>query len=341
MSSIGKIRRLLHLLERLQSGRIHNAKELAEFCNVSRRTIFRDMKTLQDSGIPVLYDASKSGYWITGGAYLPPTDLTLAETLSLMLLAQEMGSKRRGIPFHGIARDTALKLQSNLPNHLRQYVGELSESIQIDTEPHADLEDKQLHYERTLEALTSRKKIRLRYNSLYDRKVIRTLVSPYRLLFQRRSWYIIGRSSLHRSVRTFHIGRIQDSELTEDDFTPPPRFSLQRYLGNAWNMVRERGERCEVVVRFQPLVANNVAEVAWHKTQRVIWNSDGTMDFEVTVDGIHEISWWIMGYGDQAQVLRPQKLVDLITSRVERMAESYQVGKPKKKSSRNRKQSKS
>ncbi|QDT30792.1 helix-turn-helix transcriptional regulator [Thalassoglobus polymorphus] len=325
MSSIGKIRRLLNLMERLQSGRIYNTKELADFCNVSRRTIFRDIKTLQDSGIPVLYDASKTGYWISSGTYLPPTDFTLAETLSLMLLAQEMGSSKRGVPFQGVSRDAALKLQSNLPNHLRQYVGELTASVKINTEPQADLDGSQQHYERALEALTSRKKIRLRYNSLYDRKVIRTLVSPYRLLFQRRAWYIIGRSSMHRAVRTFHVGRIQDSEITDDEFTPPPRFTLQRYLGNAWNLVRERGARSDVVVRFQPLVAQNVAEVSWHKTQRLVWNPDGTMDFHVTVDGIHEISWWIMGYADQAEVLQPSSLVDLITTRVQRMAKIYKA----------------
>ncbi|WP_417848092.1 helix-turn-helix transcriptional regulator [Thalassoglobus sp.] len=325
MSSIGKIRRLLNLMERLQSGRIYNTKELADFCNVSRRTIFRDIKTLQDSGIPVLYDASKTGYWISSGTYLPPTDFTLAETLSLMLLAQEMGSPKRGVPFQGVSRDAALKLQSNLPNHLRQYVGELTASVKINTEPQAELDGSQQHYERTLEALTSRKKIRLRYNSLYDRKVIRTLVSPYRLLFQRRAWYVIGRSSMHRAVRTFHVGRIQDSEITDDEFTPPPRFTLQRYLGNAWNLVRERGARCDVVVRFQPLVAQNVAEVSWHKTQRLVWNPDGTMDFHVNVDGIHEISWWIMGYADQAEVLQPSSLVDLITTRVQRMAKIYKA----------------
>lgn len=325
MSSIGKIRRLLHLLERLQSGRSHNARELAEFCKVSRRTIFRDIKTLEESGIPVLYDSEKSGYWIASGAFLPPTDLTLAETLSLMLLAQEFGSTRRGVPFQEVSRDAALKLQSSLPNHLRQYVGELTARVHINSEPQARLDNGRKHYDRVVEALTSQTKIRFSYHSLHEREIIQTLVSPYRLLFQRRSWYVIGRSSLHRAVRTFHLGRIQTSELTEDEFTPPPRFNLERYFGNAWNLVRERGNRHEVTVRFQPLVAQNVAEVAWHKSQRVIWNPDGTMDFQVTVDGIHEISWWIMGYADQAEVFRPKELVDLIAERVSRMAEKYQV----------------
>jgi predicted DNA-binding transcriptional regulator YafY len=328
MSSIGKIRRLLHLLERLQSGRIYNTKELADFCNVSRRTIFRDIKTLQDSGVAVQFDSSKSGYWISTGDYLPPTDLTLAETLSLMLLGQEIGAAQQGgIPYFNSARNAALKLQSTIPNRLRQYVGELSAAVKINVEKQADLKSSQSHYESALEALTSQTKIRFQYNSLHDKKVIRTLVSPYRVLYQKRTWYVIGRSSIHRAVRTFHMGRIQESELTKDKFTPPPRFSLDRYLGNAWSLVRERGARTEVVVRFQPYVAINVSEVVWHKTQRMIWNDDGTLDFHVTVDGINEISWWIMGYADQAQVLEPTELIDLISDRVGRMAKLYHAKK--------------
>jgi predicted DNA-binding transcriptional regulator YafY len=323
MSSIAKIRRLLHLLERLQSGRTYNAAQLADFCSVSRRTIFRDLKTLQESGIPILYDSQRQGYWLTSGDYLPPTDLTLAETLSLLILAQELGARERGIPFQEVARDAALKLQSNLPEHLRNYVGEFVANVEIQSEPHADLKAGKIHYQRMIDAITNRCKIRIRYESLYEQSEIRTLVSPYRLLFQRHTWYVIGRSSLHRAVRTFHLGRILESELTEDRYEIPPRFNLNRYLGNAWNLIRERGARTEVVVRFQPLVARNVAEVSWHKTQRIVWNEDGTMDFHVTVDGIHEISWWVLGYGDQAEVLRPDALRKLIAERVQRMAKCY------------------
>ena len=132
-----------------------------------------------------------------------------------------------------------------------------------------------------------------------------------------------------------YIDRIQDSELTDDGFTPPPRFNLERYLGNAWSLVRERGARTDVVVRFQPYVATNVSEVVWHKTQQMVWNNDGTLDFRVSVDGINEISWWIMGYADQAEVLEPRELIELIRNRVDRMAERYKhQTKPRKSASR-------
>ena len=48
--------------------------------------------------------------------------------------------------------------------------------------------------------------MRLQYSSFAEAAEICTRVSPYRLLFSRRSWYVIGRSSLHRAVRTFNVG---------------------------------------------------------------------------------------------------------------------------------------
>src|SRR5690349_1095159 len=85
MGGPSKIRRLLQLIELLQSGRTYNTRELAELSGISRRQVFRDLKALQDSGIPLLFDAQRQGYWLTGSTYLPPTDFTLDETLSLLI----------------------------------------------------------------------------------------------------------------------------------------------------------------------------------------------------------------------------------------------------------------
>ncbi len=324
MSSVGKIRRLLQILEYLQSGRRYHTGELSSFVGVSKRTIFRDLKVLQDSGVQLLYDEAEQGYWIPPSTFLPPTDLTVSETLSLLLLGEKLGDPQLGVPFQGAARDAVLKLLSNIPDSLRNHLSDVLDHVQIALDPKHPLTDSQEHYGRILEAIEKRHKIRLKYNSLLDQAQLSTLVSPYQVFFQNRSWYVIGRSSLHKEVRTFHVGRIQESTLTADAYEIPPRFTLKKYLGNAWRMIREKPE-VEVVVRFQPLVAENVAEVLWHATQRVEWNADGSLLFHATVEGIREISWWILGYGDQAEVLAPASLRELVAAHVQRMYAMYQV----------------
>ena len=330
MTTASKVRRLLHLVELLQSGRSYNTRQLAESCRISRRQVFRDLRALQDSGVPVIYDSSRQGYRLAETTYLPPTDLTLEETLSLLALAHGLGRNREGIPFQRPARNAALKLLSSLPGRLRAHIGELVDEIDVQTDAHHPHSRDEAHYHLLLQSLREKRRVRLHYHSLHERDDISTLLSPYRLLFFRRAWYVVGRSSLHRAIRTFHVGRILSAEPTDDEYKIPQRFRLDRYFGNAWRLIREQGRSKQVVVRFQPLVAENVAEVAWHHTQRIDWNDDGTLDFHVRVDGLSEISWWILGYGDQAEVLKPAELRELIADRVDRMAAVYRTRAGKK-----------
>lgn len=328
-SPLQKLRRLLKVIEYLQSGQGYNAAHLADFCGVSRRQIFRDLKALQESGINVLYDAARQAYWLPQQTYLPPTELTLTEALALMALALNLGNAADGVPLQEPARDAALKLLSNLPTHLRTHLGEVTDAIAIRAGPHHAFPRGRGVFDQVYEALRARRKLRFRYDSAFPGEgVIRTLVSPYRLFYSRRSWYVIGRSSLHRMVRTFHVGRILDCEATEDEYAIPPRFSLERHFGDAWCFIRNRKERRRVVVRFQPKMARNVADVVWHKSQRLKWNPDQTLDLCVTVEGLDEISWWILGYGKHAEVISPQELRDQVQAHAEGMAELYRSSQP-------------
>ncbi|MFV0443537.1 MAG: helix-turn-helix transcriptional regulator [Planctomycetaceae bacterium] len=333
-SPLQKIRRLLRLLECLQSGREYNARDLSELCGVTRRQIFRDIKALQESGVPILYDEQQQSYRVAESLFLPSAELTLQESLALLVLAGNLGEPQHGIPLQEAARDAAVKLAGNLPAHLRSYVGELSEVVRLWSEPSADLEHARGLLDQVHRAFQQRQRLRLTYNSLFEGREIRTLVSPYRLLFSRHTWYIVGRSSLHRAVRMFHLGRVRSLELTSDHYEIPPRFSLDRHLGNAWRFVRERGPDQQVLIRFQPKVATNVSEVIWHKTQVLTWNKDGTLDFQVTVSGLGEISWWVLGYGDEAEVLKPPALRKMLAERVARMHTQYhpKPRRPRRKS---------
>ena len=161
------------------------------------------------------------------------------------------------------------------------------------------------------------------YNSLTEWEEISTKLRPFQLFFSRHSWYVIGRSSYHRQNRTFHLGRIGHLEVLTESYRIPRGFSIERYLKNAWIMIPEAGPDYNVTVRFQSMVAQNVAEVAWHKTQQTEFNTDGTLDFHVTVSGLGEISWWILGYGDQAEVIKPPELRERVAGHAKRMLQIY------------------
>ena len=277
---------------------------------------------MRQAGVPVRYDELHERHRIQGNYFLPPTNFTPEEALALIVLASDLGEESQ-LPFFRPARSAALKLESALPERLRRQLQASGGAIKIRLEPTNPLSGQESIYEQLVAALAERQSIRILYFSPASGEEVSTQLHPYHLLFSRRSWYVIGRSSLYREVRTFNIGRIRTLELLDDHYQIPRGFSLNRYLRNAWHLIAEPGPDSHVTIRFSKLVAHNVAEVGWHKTQRLQFNPDGTLDFHVTVSGLNEISWWILGYGDQAEVLKPAKLRKLIADRARQMVEVY------------------
>ena len=315
-----KIFRLLKLLALLQTGRA-NVKSLSTDCNVHRRTVLRYVNMLKRCGFVINFDREQDRYTIASNVMLPELQLTVDEALAILTLCFEIGSEKQ-IPFLQAARSAAIKLQGLLPAPIADQVSRLGNSLRIIPEPVNPLTGSLSTFEAVRHAHQARYAVRISYKSPIEPE-IQTLLCPYQLLFCRRSWYVIGRSSMHREVRTFNVGRIGTFEKTDLSYRIPQGFSLQKYFRNAWNMIPEPGPDHEIVIRFSPLVARNVSEVLWHPTQRMLPNDDGSVDCHVTVSGLNEISWWMLGYGKEAEVRHPPALRELIRKHIVELAKKY------------------
>jgi predicted DNA-binding transcriptional regulator YafY len=319
-----RLKRILEILRLLQEGTGYDVESLANACGVHRRTILRDIKLIRERlDFDIEFDKNRGRYRMHGAFFIPPAQFTLEEALALVVLCHELGG-RDAIPFFEAARSAATKLQGMLPLSLRKNIQELSDTVRIQTGPKNRLEGSEPFFVKLNRAVASQQCVRITYQSPTEEGTIQTRISPYQLFFTRRSWYVIGRSSIHRSVRTFHVGRILGLQELEDSFKIPSGFTLKRYLRNAWHMIPESGPDSEVLIRFSPMVATNVAEVAWHPTQRTQFADDGSLLYRATVSGLHEISWWILGYGDKAEALQPPELRRIVASAATRMAQIYQ-----------------
>src|SRR5262249_21239914 len=139
--------------------------------------------------------------------FLPPTNFTAEEALAVMVLCYELGGDRR-MPFCEAAQSAALKLESSLPGPVRERLRESTTAVRIQMQPANPLAGQRPVYRQLLSAIAAGRCVRIGYDSFAEGAAINTKLSPYRLLFSRHSWYVIGRSSLHREVRTFNVGRI-------------------------------------------------------------------------------------------------------------------------------------
>jgi len=301
-----RVSRVVQLLTTLQSAKHYAVSDLVKIFGMSRRTIFRDLKELQTLGVPYRYDAKTGSYTIDPEFFLPPIDLNLQEALSLLLLVH----KARGqiqLPFKNSALLAALKIENNLPVKIKQYCNIALRSISTRATAQAPMNLLDKTFALLQKAITKKRKVNIRYHSLFDGKVIDLDLSPYHLLYNQRAWYVLGRSSLHKGIRTFKLNRIKELKILDKCFIDGGDFDLANHLGRAWSMIPE-GRIYNIKLRFLPRVAENVAEVQWHSTQTVTRNSDGSATIEFRVDGLGEITWWVLGYGDHVQVLAPKAL---------------------------------
>lgn len=319
-----RIRRILKLLQALETGKPQHADALAEAVGASRRTVFRDLELLAEAGVRYTYDRNTHRYSTDRATLLPPVSLSHGEALALLVSIKAF--RRRGMaPDDQAAVLAALKLESLLPEPIRKECGAVVERIEIRPEPASDAASVREIVAVFQGAIADRRKVHVAYDSYYDNTVIDVTLCPYRVAYIHRGWYVIAQTDQTRDVRTYKLERVLRLRVLPDTYDIDPSFDLDDYFGNAWLMIRG-DKRFHVKIRFLPKVAANVDEVFWHKTQRTEYEDDGSLIFEADVDGIEEISWWVLGYGDQAQVLEPVELRELVGERVRGMWKYYHNG---------------
>lgn len=301
-----RVGRVVQLLTTLQSGENFAVNDLATMLGTSRRTVFRDLKELQTVGVPYRYNAKTGSYTIDPEFFLPPIGLNLQEALGLLLLVHKASSQMQ-MPFKNSTLLAALKIENNLPAKIRQYCNTTLRHISIKADPQAPVNTLDKTFTQLQQAIEKKTKVSIQYHSFFEGQILDIELCPYHLTYNNRAWYVLGFSDLHKRVRTFKLSRIRELKATEKSFVSDEVFDANDFFGRAWSMIPE-GKIYNIKLRFLPMAANKVAEVRWHSTQRVTRNSDGSATIEFRVDGLREITWWILGYGDQVEVLSPKSL---------------------------------
>jgi proteasome accessory factor B len=291
---------------------------LARLCEVSRRTIYRDIELLSSAGILVNYRADHQGYQLARSFSVPPPSLEEREALALLLLTRQW-TGGDGLGLLRDARGAAAKVVQALPAEVRNRVMYRAEAIPF--HPGADDADaaREVIHDALLDGLARRRQLRIWYRDADGRTVESTKFSLYCLVRLRGIWCLIGRSSLHRDVRAIRVPRIQRVVITDDAASIPPRFSLERFLGQAWTVERGRAEY-QVHLRFSARVAPEIRETAWHPGRRFEAFGDGRLDLHLVVDGLDEILGWILGFGAQVKVVSPPELRDRVRDEALRVA---------------------
>lgn len=222
-----RIARLTQILTLLQSKRILTAKEIAEKFGLSVRTIYRDIKTLENSGIPIITIEGK-GYSIMKGFNLPPIMFTENEANALITVEQLI-LKNKDKSLVEQYQNAIAKIKSVLRYSQKEKIELLSQRIGI--WGNLDKKTTSDYLMRIQTALTDFKFIELDYYSLQNVLTTR-LVEPFALYSTQQNWLLIAFCHLRNEFRVFRLDRIQKLIVQNKHFEAH-KMTLQKYFDNS------------------------------------------------------------------------------------------------------------
>jgi predicted DNA-binding transcriptional regulator YafY len=215
--------RLFDLVTALRDGRLHRAQDLAERLEVSVRTIYRDMETLQASGIPVEGERGV-GYMLTAPVTLPPLNLSLLE-LEALELGMAVVAEAADPELQAAARSLSAKIDAVIPADRSPPKSGWGFAVY----PFADAARGFRHMPSLRAAIRARQKLALAYRDAEDRASSRT-IRPLQMEYWGRVWTLTAWDETRADFRSFRVDRIEDLRALPELFVDEPGKSLADYL---------------------------------------------------------------------------------------------------------------
>ena len=227
-----RLARLTAIITQLQSKRIITAKEIAEKHGISIRTVYRDVRTLEKSGIPIITEEGR-GYSMMKGYKLPPVRFTEEEAHALVT-AEKIINQNKDQSLTENYQSAITKIKSILKLDQKAKTEIISDRIQVRNNQR---NEKTSNYLIQLQsAIASFKLVRISYHSLDNRQSERT-IEPFALYTTKDNWILVAFCLKRNDFRAFRLDCIQGLKVTNEQFEPHS-ITLEQYLEECrkkWN----------------------------------------------------------------------------------------------------------
>ena len=293
--------------------------EIAGLTGMTTRTVYRDIRALEDELAMPIFQAGKGRYGIEKKYFLPPLHLSLPEAVVLFLASRLIA--RWSDAYDQAVVSAFTKLADLLPQPIARHVAATMLAVGR-AEPN---EQFVRNFSHVAQAWADGRVVELDYEPGEGERR-RARVHPYFLEPDAalRSVYLIGFDETVGAMRTYKVERIRSSTLTAERYEIPEAFDPDRWLAHSWGIwSSDTTATAEVRLRFDASVAHRVREAVWHRSQRLVDLPRGGVELTVTVAGIVEIRPWILSWGDAVVVLAPDELRESVARAVRAAAARY------------------
>ncbi|MFM2613735.1 helix-turn-helix transcriptional regulator [Vibrio campbellii] len=221
---MSKSERLFELLTLLRAKRYAvTAKELADTMQVSERTIYRDIQSLLNSGVPIQGEAGV-GYMLQAGSHLPPLMFSEKEMMALEL-GMRMVRAWSDAELADASRSASAKILSVLPDKLKQQVEDCPLIV-----PEYHIQSESAKRGQLLRhAIDNNFKVSLDYED-ESGQVTERKIQPLGQFFWGRVWTLVAWCELRQDYRQFRLDRIQAMRMHDEEFFVEETKSLKHYI---------------------------------------------------------------------------------------------------------------
>jgi len=223
---MNRLTRITAILIQLQSKKVVTAKEIADRFEISLRTVYRDIKTLQESGVPIGSE-NGIGYFIVDGYSLPPIMITEEEANALIIsekLILNQGDTSLKKDFNSLL----LKIKAVLKNFQKDNISKLENRI-TPSFIRKTFESNSLSL--IQKAITNTTVVAIKYHSFYKDEITEREIEPLGLYFTDKAWIVVAHCRLRNKIREFRLDRILESNNnTLQTFDYDQEFNITKYF---------------------------------------------------------------------------------------------------------------
>ncbi|MCA6123262.1 YafY family transcriptional regulator [Bradyrhizobium sp. WSM 1704] len=316
--------RLFSILTTLQARGLVTAPELAEACEVSVRTIYRDIDALAAAGVPVYADrGAEGGYRLLDGYRVRLNGLSQGEAEALFMAGLPGPAAALGLDAAMMAAQT--KLMAALPESLRPNANRMQQRFHLDAPGWFGASEEPKHLRAIAAAVLRDGLIEIRYRSWKAEK--RRRVAPLGLVLKGGNWYLAG--LVDGSVRTYRVARVLDCTALDEAFARPADFDLATYWRASIERLEAELHPNEATVRLSPF-GLKLFDVLAHPYVRARMQLAETADadgWRIATMPVGKTVWHaateLLRLGAEAEVLAPAELREKMTEMTGAMAARY------------------
>lgn len=289
-----------------------SAQEIANYFEVSLRTVYRDIDALGQLKVPIIsYEGVGGGYEIEDTYFLPTIQLT-DEELYLLMLAL-MAGKEIQVPGSGIAYEMlTLKLKNTLSAHRDQSAKNFLDNCLFYTGNIRPDTYHNLLLNTLIQSFEQGVKLHISYFTPMSNEVNDRLVSPYQLQYDLGGWYLVAYCHLREAMRMFRLDRIRTIGLTsyisEADKCLP--FIQQEKVALEKGYIVKMDERLYELI-FQDAVMRD---------HQLLSKMPLTLKLFAHESHVMEL---VMRNPDKVKVLEPESFIEAIREKIQDLTNNY------------------